>query len=239
MIITNLLANMVAVGSLYTIQTNTPAFQEYAFHVMLTNAQAVAKAWYLDNSLMTTNQITSFQAFPTPYGVRGSINFCKRYSFNSYLGWFNRFIDISNNCMIFETDNVETNDAILEQWMRATNHLTMKRAQQIAISSMRSIGIPLNKLGFNKPTNSRQRKYQWKDGKIYPLPYYEFEWRTDEHVCRVDVSGINSNIVHFFIVGPSIRLYMPTNYFELLDLPHNPVFVRRMPVTPARAPASI
>jgi hypothetical protein len=232
MIITNLLANMAVVGALHTIQTNTPSFQKYAFHTMVTNAQAVATVWHLDESLMTTNQITSYAAFPTPYGIRGNIIFCKRYQFNSDFGWFGQFIDVSNHCMITETDNVETNDAILERWMRATNLLTMGKAQQLAVSSMESIGVPMEKLGFNKPTRSHQRKYEWKDGKIYPLPYYEFEWKTDQHVCRVDVSGINSNIVHFFIVGASIRLPTPTNYFEMLGLPHNPVFVRRLASQP-------
>jgi len=238
MIITNLLANMVTVGSLYTIQTNTPTFQEYAFHTMFTNAQAVAAAWHLDKSLMTTNKITSFKAFPTTYGIRGSMIFDGRYRFDTYLGWFQSFVDTPYNCMVTLTDNVETNDAILEQWMHATNLLTMEKAQQLALSSVQSIGISMDKFGFKKPTKRHQRKYEWKDGKIYPLPYYEFEWKTDQHVCRVDISGINSNIVHFFFVGASIRLQTPTNYFEMLGLPHDPVFVKRLSlVLPGQPPA--
>ena len=50
---------------------------------------------------------------------------------------------------------------------------------------------------------------------------------------------INSKIVHFFIVGASIKLQTPTNYFEMVGLPHEPVFVKRLSISVPGQPASL
>ena len=73
-------------------------------------------------------------------------------------------------------------------------------------------------------------EYERKDGKTYPLPLYSFEWSDDKliRIYRMEVSGVNSNVAHYFSVGPSVRLRPPTNYFELLGLPPKPVFVRKI-----------
>jgi hypothetical protein len=237
MIITNLLANMVVIGKLYTIETNTPAFQEYAFHAMVTNAQAVAAKWHLDESLMTTNKITFFKAFPTPYGIKASIVFGGRYDFDAYLGGFQRFVDIPYDCTVTLTDNVEANDAILEQWMRATNLLTMEKAQQLVKDRVQSLGISMHDYGFKKAKEKKQNKYEWRDGKIYPLPYYQFYWHDEKTTLEVHVSGLSSNVVEFFFIGPTIIFPRPTNYFEMLGLPHKPIFVRRLSKLPGQPQA--
>jgi hypothetical protein len=65
MIITNLLANMVLISGLHIIQTNTPAFQEYAFREMFSCLTNMIIDWNLDiHRPITTNIVTSFSLRP-------------------------------------------------------------------------------------------------------------------------------------------------------------------------------
>jgi len=169
MIITNLLANMVLVSSLNIIQTNTPAFQDYAYNAMVANAQAVAAAWHLDQSLIATNNVTHFKAEPTILGIDGGITFKDRYHFAFDFGRFDEFDDFKSDKNVTRTMNVETNDAINEQWMRAKNLLTMESAKKLAGDSLKAMDV---KVKFYKPDRSHQLTYTWKDGKTYPLPYF-------------------------------------------------------------------
>jgi hypothetical protein len=238
MIFTNLVAGMVLLSPNNTISTNTSAFQEYAFHKMFVQASNLLTVWKEDiGNPITTNMVTYYRAVAYPSGLGGTMAFSNRFAFSWVYGGFMNFGDKPYNCQMFLTDNVQTNDAVLEKWMLATNHLTMKKAEQIAEAAMRSAGVPIDKMGFKKPTEQGQRKYEWKDGKTYPLPYYEFYWRTDNGSCDVDVSGITSNVVGFFFAGPYLRFQTPTNYFEMLGLTNKPVFVKRMFTPPGQPPA--
>lgn len=229
MIFTNLAANMVLVSGLHVIQTNTPAFQEYALNAMVTNAQAIALAWNLETNLVSTNNITHFVAHPKIPGVDGNIIFANHYSFSYSFGCFGGFYDLQNDRMAAETPNLKTNNAIYESWMKATNLLTMESAKQLAIHSTRVIGM---RKEFNEPKESHQLRYEWKDGKKYQLPYYGFDWSDERNILRMDVSGVNGRIVYYFAMGQSPRLTPPTNYFELLGLPKDPIFVNQVSKTP-------
>jgi hypothetical protein len=61
------------------------------------------------------------------------------------------------------------------------------------------------------------------------LPYYEFRWpdpdNTNSSLCQVDVSGITGTVVDFEYKGPGARLRMPANYYEMLGMPADVVFV--------------
>jgi hypothetical protein len=172
--------------------------------------------------------VTDFHAAADSLGPEGIIVFSNRFVFSWLYSGVPTFNDKPYDIARALTPDVETNDAVLEEWMRATNLLTMETAKQIAESAMKSVSVPMEKLGFKKPKEAHQRKYEWKDGKIYPLPYYEFSWDTDESYCSVDVSGIFSRVVHFHFNGYG-RSYLKfekyTNYFEMLGLPTNAVFV--------------
>jgi hypothetical protein len=236
MIITNLLANMVVLTLHSTIPTNTPVFQEYAFREMFGQSSNMIVSWNLDLPCpITTNMVTDFHAAADSLGPQGLIVFSNRFYFSWLYSGVPTFSDKNYDIARALTPDVETNDAVLEEWMHATNLLTMETAQHVAESAMKSIGLPLDKLGFKRPTQAHQRKYEWKDGKIYPLPYYEFRWETDNGYCSVNISGIHSNIVYFFFMGhPYLQFQKPTNYFEMLGLPTNAVFVHPMFTPPGQ-----
>jgi hypothetical protein len=227
MIITNLLANMVVLTLHSTIPTNTPAFQEYAFREMFSQSSNMIVSWNLDLPRpITTNMVTDFHADADRLGPQGLITFSNRFIFSWLYSGAPTFNDKPYNIMSALTPDVEMNDAMLEKWMRATNLLTMNKAEKIAEMAIKSVNVSMYKLDFKKPKHKWQRRYEWKDGKVYPLPYYEFRWDTYKGYCEVDVSGITHNVSHFAFLGyPYLQFQRPTNYFEMLGLPTNAVFV--------------
>ncbi len=229
---------MVVLGTSSIIQTNTPQFQDYAFYQMFAHATNMITSWNLDlPRSITTNMVTDFKAVAYPAGVGGNIVFSNRFSFQWLYGGLPIFNDQTNSCLRTLTPDLDADNAVLEEWMHATNLLTMEKAQQIAESAMKSLGLPLNKLGFKKPKEAHQRQYEWKDGKTYPLPYYQFRWETENDSCTVDVSGITGKVVYFGFSGyPYLRFEKPANYFEMLGLPTNAVFVHRVFMPPGIQP---
>lgn len=226
MIITNLLTNMVVLLTANVVPTNTPAFQEYAVRTMLTNAQFVAARWSLDMRLMASNEITHVTAVPTPVGLRGEICFGERYAFSYNYGRSRAFADLAFENQRFLTGNVHTNAQVLEEWIGMTNWLTLRKARQIAQNALPSLGVSFAQMKFRSPIKAGQWTYE-RDGKTYQAPYYQFRWDSNVGYCAVDVSGITSNLVYFYHASPHLKLETPGNYFELLGLPTNTVFVKR------------
>jgi hypothetical protein len=238
MLITNLLTNMIVLTIHSTIPDSTPSFQEYALRTTFIQASNMSANWNLDlPKPITTNMVTHVAMEAAPIGIQGSIEISNRFWFSWLYGGQPSFSDKKYDIVQALTPDVKVNDAIFERWMRATNLLTMKRAEQIAKTAMTSIGLPLDKLNFKAPKEMHQENYQWTDGKVYPLPYYYFVWKTQNAYCHIEVSGICSNVVHFAFVGyPYLRFAKPTNYFEMLGLPTNAVFVHPYYAQPGKPP---
>jgi hypothetical protein len=238
MIFTNLVAGMVLLSQINRIPTNTPAFQEYAFRECFKQAASVASNMNLDlPHPITTNMVTHFEAYPNPSGAWASIIFNNRFCFGWDNGCYSGFSDRPYLSQAFSTDNVETNDAIKEKLMYMTNHLTLKKARQMAEQAIRKAGLHISYKDLKNPDEAGQFKYEWKDGKTYPLPYYRFAWRTDKgFYYSVDISGITSNVVYFGYGWNDLQLPRPTNYYEMLGLTNKPVFVKRMFTAPGQSP---
>jgi len=170
------------------IPTNTPAFQSYALQVMFTNAQVLASKWHLDENLIATNRITRFDATPYPEGFTASIIFEDRYIFGTersgclgftdktyYQAWAFSFTAHAGMQSTNDDDNanayeawwkaneadLKRHKAVAQQWSRATNHLTLRKARQLAESAMVSVGVPMKKMGFKRPTVGKQ--WNWAD----------------------------------------------------------------------------
>jgi hypothetical protein len=234
MIITNLLTNMVVL-TLYGnyIPTNTPAFQQYAFQVMFTNAQSLAARWQLDQSKVSTNDLTRLTIRPQPKQIGATMEFGERYGF-----WVSQtgFLCFSDDRYRIGSDFEKwTNQALadryggdLKQQYEVTSTLTLEAARKIAESAMHAYGVPTDELGFLQPKLQEQMKVGDK-----LLPYYKFEWGTEKGRCKVHVSGVITNIVQFEFEGPDhLRLKPPPNYLELLGLATNTIFVK--PLSPGK-----
>ena len=247
MIITNLLTNMVVVGltGLFPTDYSTiPAFREYVFNATFQQASNMIVAWNLDLPRpITTNMITKFITRPHLDGPNCTMVFSNRFTFGWGEGKFDQFNDglyIRERTL---SPDVDANDALLEQWMRATNLLTMEKAEQMAESVLHFLGVPSNVQRFSKPQKARQMHYTWKDGKKYPMPYYGFWWETNgfnfgSGRYEIQVSGIISNVVYCSIlrVAPYVKTIRPMDYFELLSVPTNAVFVWRLPSAKGQPP---
>jgi hypothetical protein len=220
---TNLLTNMVVLTmqGFGMLPTNTPAFEEYALHTMVTNAEAIAIKWNLDAKYMSTNNII-YELEPGAAGIWGYVLFGNRYRFVSLVGDFSCFGDelydnFAHKAMAFDPSLKDS--------------LTMEKALGVARSAMDRLGFSQERNGIGKPDRAEQEQVSWSDGKTYLSPVYQFEWKTDKCNLEIHVSGITSNVVYFDLVGQNCKLYYPSNYFEMLGLPEKPILVlptRRM-----------
>ena len=139
-----------------------------------------------------------------------------------------RFMDLSY-CWLGYSDrqfasNVVSYEWLALQWANASNLLTLEKAEQIAESGIRSIGISMDNMKFKVPDVKEQRTELW-DGAPHSMPYYTFVWKTDKGFCQVDVSGLSSNIAFFRFEGQCPELEFSTNLFHLLGISSNTVFV--------------
>jgi hypothetical protein len=153
--------------------------------------------------------------------------------------------------------------AVAEHWRHSPNRLTMTSAQKMAEAAMKAYGIPPGLIGtrFLKKKEQLVWSEEWTSHaetnaegvfivperrshpKTFKLPYYMFEWRSDENAfdCAVDISGITGALTHFDVGWPlgtlrecdGLRVTWPTNYLQLLGLPTNTIFVKRRYTNPA------
>ncbi len=203
--------------------TNTLAFQQYALHTAITNAQSVAIRLHLDEKYMTTNHM-QYEFQPRAFGIDGFIVFGGRYVFGCPDGSFGGFTD-----RLFQ-DRASGGSGMVDD---ITNggacSMTLKNALRIAYTTMDQLGVQRETRKYGRPTHAERKTSQALDGyrSFYTvqLPLYHFEWQTDEGFAEIDVSCINSNVAYFHFEPPCWKLYFPTNYFEMLGLPRNPVFV--------------
>jgi hypothetical protein len=187
--------------------------------------------------------VSRFFARPYIEGPNGTMVFSNRFTFGWNLGKFNTFRDEPYIRERTLSPDVDANDALLEQWMRATNLLIMEKAEQIAESVLHSLGVPTDSRRFKNPQQAKQMHYNWKDDKRYSMPYYGFWWETNGlrfggGRYEIHVSGITSNMVYCFVYPEAsyFKTLRPTNYFELLGVPTNAIFVCRLPSVHGQPP---
>jgi len=210
------------------IPTNTPAIQQYAFQVMFTNAQALGASWHLDQTVITSNNITRFDARAHPRQIYANIQFGERYLFGTSKAGYVFFSDsnFGETSMPVTMDPAFVNryGSASKSWTQTTNSLSLEDAQKVAESAMHAYGVPAAELGFLQP----KLKEQLKSGDKL-LPYYKFEWETEKGRCKVHVSGLITNIVQFEFEGSEpLRLKPPSNYLDLLGLSTNTIFVKQI-----------
>lgn len=236
------------------IATNTPAFKDYTLQKSIADAQIMAANWHLEQAMITSNGMTLVRSSVTAHGPSSEIVFHRRYLFhfgwqNQWVDFpeFNAWRDdspiritggVARDCMFLFKDlanfygvvdlkfgtNVPAYDIMVQRWLNASNLLTMDKAEQIAESSIGSIGVSMENMKFKAPARKEQ-KIQMVNGAMHLLPYYTFDWDTDKGKCSVEVSGISSNIALFYFEGECPQLEFSTNSFELLGFTTNTLFV--------------
>jgi hypothetical protein len=222
------------------LQTNTTAFAAYERHKLTSDAQVAAVKWQLDTNLIASDTVTDFSAEPGTRGPGGQIIFAGRYRIwdgqAAYLGFADelycwpsysgKYNHSSQSPSAMTNDNEQVQ--LLLRWSQAKNCLTMRKAEEIAESALRSIDIPISKMKLRGPKVKQQIPWTLQDGTRCMLPYYTFDWKPNtlpnQEWCKIDVSGISGTIV-FFSCGSISNYVAPSNYLQLLGLSSNTVFV--------------
>lgn len=205
------------------IPTNTSAFQAYAFSLAMSQASHFNTNWNLGLPVpLQTNAITTFGARPKPDGASAGVVFEDRYAFS-----------VDDQKMFSFTDkhfcsaSFVGKDDRKDELVRMTNLLTLDSAVELAREAMRKIGIS-NKEAMigTDPVRAVQWRYD-RDGEIFPLPLYDIYWQTDQGTVQFEICGVTSNVARFYHITRTSKLWIdkPTNYFEMLGLPTNAIFV--------------
>lgn len=103
----------------------------------------------------------------------------------------------------------------------------MSRAKQLALYDFKASHFIPRPLRDQGPAFGEQTS--WRDANNNPitLPYYKFGWTLQHGWCRLDVSGVNGQIVFFsYSSGASLGLL---DYPEVFGLSTNTLFVRPLP----------
>jgi hypothetical protein len=230
MTITNLLANMVVLTVGGDIPTNTPSFQAAVLHTMVTNAQAFAPTFGIDPARITSNSVTYSSLTPRPLGgFRGTVVFDRRYAFRAANGRLDGYADKPNYSSGLQLLKSVELEGVLEKWRAATNQLTTAKAKEMAIQTVESAGLFAGSYGF-----IRDPRIVREPDEERTLPFYLFEWQSARGSCRVEVSGIISNVVSVEASGPFLQLERPANYLDLLGLPRDTVFVKKKFAAPGQ-----
>lgn len=248
-------------GVLPTNIVSTPALNDHAFQILYARARKVSSQLHLDEGIVNTNKVTHFKVLPCAYGPVASIGFDGRYYFGIRGNGSLNFSDGTHHqdAIIPTTSSTDMEAASKQLWLAfesfrfSTNHLTLRKARRIAKTSAKAFGVDVDRMpGFRRVKNAEQMMFDdtrvshfepdgtvvigpKENGVVYPLPYYTFGWERrfpSFAVCRVEVSGVSSNVVSFSYVGPSLKLSKPDHYLEMLGLPPDTVFVRPRTLSP-------
>lgn len=200
------------------IAPNTPAFEEYAFNMMLSEANRIRKG-RRDIPTLSANSVF-FGVRATPDGILGGIFTRDR-----------RFIwSFNHNCMFNFVDtnywpqSFRYDDDASEKLAKIKSRITEKEAEKIAREFLHDIGNTEQQLGLIEPPEVNQYKFQETNDVIYPLPCFNISWKTkasDPTTTPVEivVSGIiNQVVVYVNSARENLSKPIPTNYMEMLEV---------------------
>lgn len=219
----------------YAIETNTPAFQEWALNVMLAKANELREKWQLDIPKPLAKDDVYFAAQPTIYGLRGQLftrdeRFWWDFDRNALYCFFDRH---------FYSQSFRYHEDVSLQLAKVKSQITAKEAERIACEALYALfGMSEKELGYRKRVEVNQYKFQDYDGKVYPLPLFEVTWRMagpkqyaaenlEYRPVYMQISGITKKVVrydHSEVLNLASRVPrdpLPINYFQMLGLPDN------------------
>jgi len=204
------------------ITTNTPAFEEYAVNFMLKQANEMRTNWNLDlpKPLTINDIIFSLQA--TPYGICGGVSTRDgHYNWGFSWGVLDHFDDAKHRPFSFRYRWDEE-----ARLVKIKSKINVQEAEVIARNALHKLGFTEKQLHLIEPPRVNQYKFEETNGVAYPLPIFNVGWLvegfTDPDVPSVvfDVSGITRTVAEYS--NPHTpRVPLPTNYFQMLNLPTN------------------
>lgn len=201
------------------VPTNTPAFQEWALSLMLTQANFLNEQWKLGlPKPITSDHVTRLSVLAKIEGPEGGITINNRFTVGFNNGRWLSFQDGESSW-----ENIETAIPLLERLSKQSGSLTKARAAQIAREALHQVGIDEKRLKVSLPPEVTQYEYESKQGQVLPLPLYKVEWRLAKEFVpvRMEISGLTGKVVSYVnYLAPAMTC--PTNYFALLGVSSRP-----------------
>jgi hypothetical protein len=195
------------------VPTNTVAFCRYALDSMLRQVNFLNEKWDLGiASPVTSDQVTSFRAIPTIYGIEGWITISNAHHFGFKGGAWTDYHDNR-----FWWYGLQNDLPRLEKLARVPNRLTKNQALQLALDAVTRAGVKPQRQ-FSAEVN--QYAFDPEDGKEFPIPPYKVEWRKRDQESGslgVEISGLTEHVVAFssLVAKP---MPLPSNYFVMLGI---------------------
>lgn len=212
----------------FKIATNTPAFEEYAVNLMLEQANKMRTNWNLDIPKPLTIDDISFSLQATPYGIWGIIGTRDgRFDWGFDRNGLQSFSDYKHYPQSFRHHGDEE-----ARLAKVKSLITANEAGEIAHTALHKLGLNEEQLHLKTKVEVNQYKFEETNGMVYPLPCFNVVWRvkgSKQYAAEdmefapitLDISGTTKNVVRYFNTMRIPQLPMPTNYFQMLNLPTN------------------
>lgn len=213
------------------ISTNSPAFEEYGFNLMLSQVNQMAERWKLElPHPLRVNEVV-FWLKPKATSMQWILATRNaRYCWDFDDGWVRSFIDEPNSRRAYL---INTNapgyvsSEVLGRMAKTKSKITETEAIRMARDCIHALGFTEAQLRLHEPPTVERDHFTDDDGTRYEVPLFEVGWSVegafpDRTLVRLTISGITSNVVEYFNADPNTpRIPLPTNYFRMLGLPTN------------------
>ena len=212
----------------------TPAFEEWAFNVMLSKAAGMWDKWQLGGGQPLTMTNLIFGLRPTIFGFDGYIltrdgRFQWIFRTNSMSAFYDE--DFSRHLTAFlmrefspggATEGYDEEGA---GFATIKSKITAKEATAIARDRFHQLGLTEAQLDLIEPPEVTQYDYTDRERRDHPLPLFKVGWKTKQSPGPGDIrlwfeiSGITKQVVEYDIMAQNMPLTpTPTNYYEMLGV---------------------
>ena len=212
------------------IGTNTPAFEQYAFDIMLTSANQVREAWHLKEAPRLDFKTAWFFAKATKTGVEGGVGTrTGRFNWSFSDNAFDAFQDTN-----YFPRSFLFHDEASARLTKVKSKITKVEAGTIAQDALHALGLNEETLALKSPPEVIQYTWEESDGKVYQLPIFDVSWHFKEKrwaaqkmellPITMAVSGITKTVVEYHNVlyagtNPPQAGQLPrTNFYQLLGI---------------------
>lgn len=202
---------------------------------MLNRANVMREKWQLDIPQPLTLDNVYYAVCPTSHGIEGHL-MTKDRRFH----WvFDRNVLCSFEDREYFAPSFRYHDDESARLAKIKSKITAKEAETIARNSLHKLfGLTEKQLHWKRAVEVNQYKFEESDGKVYPLPMFNVEWKYEGPVqyaaenlesipLYMEISGITTNVAKYehpeylSLKSPIPRPPIPTNYFQMLGLPTN------------------
>jgi hypothetical protein len=212
------------------IATNTPAFDEYAFNLMFTEAERVRSSWKLKRVPPLTAHNVTWDAVAMKDGVDGGISTSGRrfgWSFTRNALWCFHDIEYTSQSVMYKDFTYNRDEQ--RRLGKIKSKITAKQAEDLARGYLHAIGLTEKQLDFIEPPRVNQFKFRDHDGTIYSLPLFAVGWAIKDWVViendplspvvSFEISGITGEVATYYNSAPKLPLTpLPTNYLDMLEV---------------------